>query len=123
MLGVRVHMHPHRGATKRSLAIVAVLLVAFGLVAHLVTPAGASPDTAPPELHGGTVAEPSVVSDAPNDADRTIHFTASVSDNTTGMQYAYAQFVSPTANQHFTVGFTVPSGRVCPDPTWRSSVA
>ena len=105
---MRVHSQGHTSAGKRTVAIVAVLLIAFGLVARMVSPAGALPDTAPPELHGGTLLETSVVADAPADADRTLHFTASLSDNTTGMQYAYAQFLSPTANQYFTVSFSVP---------------
>ncbi|MGZ8765295.1 MAG: hypothetical protein ACXW2C_06350, partial [Acidimicrobiia bacterium] len=107
---MQVQLQVDHRAGRRVLAVTAVLLVAFGLVARMVSPAEALPDTTPPELHGGTLAEASVVADAPADVDRTLHFTASLSDNTTGMQYAYAQFLSPTANQYFTVSFSVPYG-------------
>ncbi len=105
-----MHRQGNRDAGKRIVAVIAVLLVAFGLVARMVSPAEALPDTAPPELHGGTLAEPSIVADAPADSDRTLHFTASLSDNTTGMQYAFAQFVSPSSKQYFSVAFAVPFG-------------
>jgi hypothetical protein len=83
----------------RAIGVAVSLLLALGLFAAAAGPAGATPDTEAPTLHGGSLVETSgVVSDAPNDADRTLHFTASVSDNTTGMSYAQAQFVSPSGN-------------------------